>query len=209
MTALAAFVRLADGLNRLIGRGAAWLILATVLVCAGVALSRYLLGFGRIWLQELYVVCFAVSFMLIAAYAYQTDAHIRIEVLHQRWSPRVRAWVEIAGCVLFLIPWLALVFWSSLPFVRLSWLVREPSAQPGGLPGLYLVKTVIPVFAGLMLLQALAVVGRKVLFLAGRDDLLPSSSEEPPPPPSPASCEEGGTKAGASDPLPRARAGEG
>ena len=103
------------------------------MICAGVALSRYLLGFGRIWLQELYVVCFAVSFMLIAAYAYQTDAHIRIEVLHQRWSPRARAWVEIAGCVLFLVPWLALVFWSSLPFVRLSWLVREPSAQPGGI----------------------------------------------------------------------------
>ncbi|HEX6013313.1 MAG TPA: TRAP transporter small permease subunit [Geminicoccaceae bacterium] len=179
MRALAAFVRLADAINRLVGRSVAWLILATVLVCAGVALSRYLLGFGRIWLQELYVVCFAIAFMLAAPYAYQADAHIRIEVLHQRWSPRARAWVEIAGCALFLIPWLALVFWSSLPFVRLSWLVREPSAQPGGLPGLYLVKTVIPVFAGLMLLQALAVVGRNVLRLAGRDDLLPPPGDRP------------------------------
>jgi TRAP-type mannitol/chloroaromatic compound transport system permease small subunit len=209
MKALAAFVRIADAVNRLIGKGAAWLILATVLVCAGVALSRYLLGFGRIWLQELYVVCFAVSFMLIAAYAYQTDSHIRIEVLHQRWSARARAWVEIAGCVLFLVPWLLLVLWSSLPFVRLSWLVREPSAQPGGLPGLYLVKTVIPVFAGLMLLQALAVVGRKVLLLAGREEFLAPSPKEPPPPPSPASGGRGGrTERLASDPLSRV-AGEG
>lgn len=177
MPVLAAFVRFADGLNRLIGRSAAWLILATVLICAGVALGRYLLGFGRIWLQELYVVCFAVSFMLIAPYAYATDTHIRIEILHQRLSPRARAWVEIAGCVLFLVPWVLLVLWSSLPFVRLSWLVREPSAQPGGLPGIYLVKAVIPLFAGLMLVQALAAIGRRLLLLAGRADLLPAPAD--------------------------------
>jgi TRAP-type mannitol/chloroaromatic compound transport system permease small subunit len=173
MPALAAFVRLADALIRLIGRSAAWLVLATVVICAGVALSRYLLGFGRIWLQELYVVCFGVGFLLVAPYAYATDSHIRIEVLQQRWNARTRAWIEIAGCVLWLIPWLALLLWSSLPFVRLSWRVLEPSAQPGGLPGLYLVKSLLPLFAVLMLLQALAVIGRKVLFLAGRMDLLP------------------------------------
>lgn len=176
MPALAAFVRAADWLIRLVGRSAAWLILATVLICAGVALGRYLLGFGRIWLQELYVVCFAVCFMLVAPYAYATDSHIRIEILHQRWSERTRAWIEIAGCLVFLLPWLLLVWWASLPFVRLSWLVHEPSAQPGGLPALYLVKTVIPAFAVLMLLQALAMIGRKVLFLAGRADLLPPAT---------------------------------
>ena len=174
MPALATFVRLVDALNRVIGRSAAWLILATVLICAAVALGRYLLGFGRIWLQELYVVCFAVSFMLVAPLAYQSDQHIRIEVLHQRFGPRARAWIEILGCVLFLIPWLALVAWSSLPFVRLAWLVREPSAQPGGLDGIYLVKAVIPLFALLMLLQALAAIGRRLLLLMGQ--------ELPPPP---------------------------
>lgn len=176
MTALAAFVRLADGLNRAIGRAAAWLILATVLICAAVALGRYLLGFGRIWLQELYVVAFAACFLLAAPYAYAADAHIRIEVLSQRWGPRARARVEILGCLLLLIPWLALVAWSSLPFVRLSWRVLEPSPQPGGLPALYLVKSLLPLWALLMLLQALAAIGRNVLLLAGRPG---------PPPPEP------------------------
>jgi TRAP-type mannitol/chloroaromatic compound transport system permease small subunit len=179
MRALAAFVRLVDGLNRMIARAAAWLMLATVLICAGVALGRYLLGFGRIWLQELYVVCFAVGFMLTAAYAYAQDDHIRIEIFHQRMSPRAKAWIEILGCLLFLLPWLAVVAWSSLPFVRLSWLVREPSSQPGGLPGIYLVKSVLPLFAGLMALQALAVIGRNALLLLGRDDLLPTSGQAP------------------------------
>ena len=179
MQALAAFIRIVEAFTRLVGRSAAWLVPATVLLCAAVALGRYLLGFGRIWLQELYVVCVAVSFMLVASHAYATDQHIRIEILHTRWSARTRALVEILGCTVFLIPWLLLVAWSSWPFVWLSWLVREPSAQPGGLQGLYLVKSVIPVFAALMLLQAVAVIGRNVLLLAGRIDLLP------PPEPSP------------------------
>ena len=123
MPALAAFVHHVDATIRFIGRSAAWLVLATVLICAGVALSRYLLGFGRIWLQELYVVCFATCFLLAAPYAYATDGHIRIEILRRRWSPRVRAWLEIAGCLLCLIPWLLLLLWSTLPFVRLSWRV--------------------------------------------------------------------------------------
>lgn len=182
MRALAAFVRAVDGLNRLIGRAAAWLMLATALICAAVALGRYLFGFGRIWLQELYVVCFAVGFMLTAAYAYANDDHIRIEILHQRFGPRAKAWVEILGCLFFLLPWLALVAWSSLPFVRLSWLVREPSPQPGGIQGLYLVKSALLLFAALMALQALAVIARKSLFLLGRDDLLPRPERIPPAP---------------------------
>lgn len=172
MPALAAYVRLVDGFSRLIARSAAWLILATVLICAGVALSRYLLGFGRIWLQELYVVTAASAFLLVAPYAYAADQHVRIEILSARLSDRARAVIEILGCVLFLVPWLLLVAWSSQPFVRLAWLVREPSAQPGGLPGIYLVKTMIPVFAALMLLQALAAIGRRVLVLARREDLV-------------------------------------
>jgi TRAP-type mannitol/chloroaromatic compound transport system permease small subunit len=182
MRALAAFVRFADGLNRAVGRSAAWLMLLTVLICAAVALGRYLLGFGRIWLQELYVVCFAVGFMLIAPYAFANDDHIRIEILHQRLGVRAKAWIEILGCLLFLLPWLALIAWSSLPFVRLSWQVREPSAQPGGLEGIYLVKSVIPLFAALMALQALAVIGRKALLLMGREDLLPPPEHIPPAP---------------------------
>jgi TRAP-type mannitol/chloroaromatic compound transport system permease small subunit len=177
MRALAAFVRFVEGLNRLVGRSVAWLMPATVLICAAVALARYLLGFGRIWLQELYVVCFAVAFMLIAAHAYALDVHIRIEILRQRWTPRTRAVIEILGCVLFLIPWLLLIAWSSGPFVRLSWRVLEPSAQPGGLPGLFLVKSVLLLFVGLMLLQALATIARNLLLLAGHLDLLPPADQ--------------------------------
>jgi TRAP-type mannitol/chloroaromatic compound transport system permease small subunit len=154
-------------------------VLVVVFVCAAVAGLRYGLGFGRIWLQELYVAAFGVGFLLVAPRAYAEDAHIRIDVLSRRWGPRARALVELLGCALFLLPWLAAVAWASWPFVRLSWLVREPSPQPGGLPGLYLVKAAIPLFAALLALQGLAVVARSALVLAGRADLLPPPARRP------------------------------
>jgi TRAP-type mannitol/chloroaromatic compound transport system permease small subunit len=174
--ALAHLVRVAEAITRGVGGAASWLVLVTVLVCAAVAVLRYGFGYGRIWLQELYVSAFGVCFMLVAARAYADDAHIRIDILSRRWSPRTRALVELAGGALLLAPWLAVVAWASRPFLRLSWMVREPSPQAGGLPALYLLKAVIPLFAALLLLQGLAAMARSLLVLCRREDLLP-----PPP----------------------------
>jgi TRAP-type mannitol/chloroaromatic compound transport system permease small subunit len=173
MTAIAAIARLVDAVNGLIGRFAALLILVTVLVCAFVALSRYLFGFGRIWVQEIYVVAFGISFMLMAPWAYARNDHVRVDILAKGWSPRTVAWIEIGGVLVFLVPWLLLLLWSATPFIRLSWSVLEPSTQAGGLPGFFLIKTVIPVFAVLMLLQGLGAICRSILVLGRREELLP------------------------------------
>lgn len=168
MHRLTRIVRAIEWLSRAAAVIAAALVLVTVLVCAAVAILRYGFGFGRIWLQELYVVAFGTSFMLMAPWAYAKGLHIRIDILSGRWSERTRAWVELVGCFVLLLPWLGLLLWASWPFVRLSWLVHEPSPQAGGLPGYYLVKSVIPLFALLLGLQALAVIGRSILTIAGR-----------------------------------------
>jgi TRAP-type mannitol/chloroaromatic compound transport system permease small subunit len=167
MRGLTRLVRVIEALSRAAGTLAASLILVTVFTCAAVAILRYGMGFGRIWLQELYVVAFGVGFMLMAARTYAENDHIRIDILSRRWSPRTRAWIELLGCLLLLLPWLGVLAWASWPFVRLAWLVREPSPQAGGLPGFYLVKSVIPLFALLLGLQALATIGRSILTLAG------------------------------------------
>lgn len=173
MRALVGFVRLVDGLNRAVGRLAGWLLFGSVFICAFVAIARYGFAFGRIWLQELYVVLFGVGFMLAAGWTYARDAHVRVDIFWRRWSARTRARIELLGVLLFLIPWLLVLLWSSRGFVALAWSVREPSPQAGGLPGLYLVKTVIPLAALLLLLQGLAALARSLLELAGRTDLLP------------------------------------
>lgn len=173
MRALAAYIRLAEAINRFAGLIAAALVVPTVLVCAGVALARYGFSVGRVWLQELYVVCFGISFMLAAGWIYAIDGHIRVDVMQARFSPRTRAVIEIIGNLAFVLPWVALTLWSAKGFVAISWQVLERSPQADGLPFIYLVKAVIPLAMVLLALQSLAVVARKILFLAGRDDLLP------------------------------------
>lgn len=165
-------MRAVDRLNRLAGILGAALIPAAVLICAAVALLRYGAGFGRIWMQELYVVLAGVSFMILAARVHGEDGHVRVDILSRRWGERRRAVLELAGNLLLLLPWTGVLIWSSWGFVRLSWSVLEPSAQAGGLPGLFLVKSVIPLAALLLALQALANAARALLRLRGRPDPL-------------------------------------
>lgn len=172
MRPLARFVRAVDRLNRAVGVGGAVLVPAAVLLCAAVALLRYGAGFGRIWMQELYVVLSGVSFMVLAARVHGEDGHVRVDIFCRRWSERRRDLLELVGNLFFLLPWTLVVLWSSWGFVRLSWSVFEPSAQAGGLPGLFLVKSVIPLAAALLALQALANAARALLRLRGLPDPL-------------------------------------
>jgi TRAP-type mannitol/chloroaromatic compound transport system permease small subunit len=170
MRVLEGFVRAVDALGRAVGGLAAVLVLSAVLLCAVVAVGRYALGFGRVWMQELYVVAAGISFMIMTARVHGEDGHVRVDILSRRWGPKARALVELLGNLLMVVPWCLAVLWSSWGFVRLSWQVFEPSAQAGGLPALFLVKTVIPLAAFLLLLEGLAAAVRAGLALAGRPD---------------------------------------
>jgi TRAP-type mannitol/chloroaromatic compound transport system permease small subunit len=177
--ALEGFVRAVDRLNRVVGIVGAALIPAAVVLCAAVALLRYGAAFGRVWMQELYVVLAGVSFMILLARVHGLDGHVRVDILWRRWSERRRALVDLLGNLLFVLPWTVVLIWSSWGFVRLSWSVLEPSAQAGGLPGLFLVKSVIPLAAFLLLLQGLAGAARALLRLAGRPDPLGPAGTTP------------------------------
>jgi TRAP-type mannitol/chloroaromatic compound transport system permease small subunit len=138
----------------------------------GLVVARYALGVGSIAAQELVLWLHAIVFMLGAAVCLRHGRHVRVDVLQQRWSPRTRAWVELLGMLLFLLPFAGLLLWLSLDYVAASWAQRESSREPGGLPALYLLKGVIPLAAGLLVLQGVAEVLRAVAALRGRDDAL-------------------------------------
>lgn len=167
MRALAAFVRAVDRLNEHVGRVVAWLTLATVLICAGVVFLRYALSIGFIWMQELYVWTYAVVFMVGAGYTLLHGGHVRVDIFYARMSARRKAVVDLIGTIVFLLPWLAVLLAVALPYVSASWALAEPSSQNGGLPGLFLLKTVILVFGVLLGLQALALIARSLLVLGG------------------------------------------
>lgn len=156
-----------DFVNEWIGRAVAWCTLAMVIVTFAIVVLRYVFGVGSIALQESVTYLHALVFMLGAAYALKHDAHVRVDVFHHRWSPKRRAIVEIAGVVLFLFPVAALLFLTSLDYVADAWSVRESSREPGGLPWVWLLKTVIPVTAVLLALQGVASLLRSIAVLRG------------------------------------------
>lgn len=155
-------VRLIDALNEWIGRGVAWCTLAMVLVTFAIVVMRYAFGAGSIAMQESVTYFHAFVFMLGAACALKHEAHVRVDVFYHRWGPRRRACVNIAGTILLLLPFATLLFVTSLDYVAASWRVLEASREPGGLPWVYLLKTVIPVTAVLIALQGIALLLRSI-----------------------------------------------
>ena len=127
-----------------------------VVVTCGVVIARYLMGINSIALQESVMYMHGCVFMLGIAFTLKENAHVRVDVLYERYSDQVRALIDMLGTILFLIPVNAFIFWISLEYVNFSWSLSESSAQPGGLPAVYLLKTLIPVMAGLVTLQGIA-----------------------------------------------------
>lgn len=147
---------LASVVNEWIGRAVSWLTLTMVLVIFLVVILRYLFGLGWIALQESATYMHATVFMLGAAYALHHDAHVRVDLFYDRFSPRTRAWVNLGGHLLLLLPSCIFLFWISLEYVTQSWQVMEGSHDAGGLNLVWLLKSLLLITPLLLALQGLA-----------------------------------------------------
>ena len=144
--------RIADQVGRAISY--IWLILLGVIMLN--VLMRYAFNEGRIEMEELQWHLYSIGFLLGLGYAYQADAHIRVDVLHERLRHRSKAWIELYGILLLLLPFITLVLIYSIPFVASSYAVAEVSASPGGLPLRWLIKAVLPLAFLLLLMTVIA-----------------------------------------------------
>jgi TRAP-type mannitol/chloroaromatic compound transport system permease small subunit len=154
-----------DRLVAVIGRAVIWLSLAVVLVQFAVVVLRYAFGVGSIWLSESVIYGHAAMFMLAAAWTLQENGHVRVDVFYSDASSRTKALVDLLGALLLLLPFMAVIIWFALPYVARSWMVFERSRESSGLPFVYLLKTLIPLFALLMALQGIAQAIRAALLL--------------------------------------------
>lgn len=148
------FYKLADHLERLLaalGKLCGWLLLALVVVQFVVVLARYLLAVNFLWLQELTLYLHASTFMLAAAWSLTANKHVRIDILRERSGEAARRRVDVLGLLFLLLPMMLAIGWASLPYVGQSWAILEGSTEVSGLPGIFLLKTLLPVFAVLML----------------------------------------------------------
>lgn len=151
--------RLADRLSLVAeytGRAVAWLALGLVLVVGYDVAMRYVFRAGSIAAQELAWHLYALLFLLGAAYTLKHDGHVRVDILYQRFAPRTRAWIDLLGFALFLLPFCLLVIVTSVPFAWQAYVHAEGSPDAGGLPYRFVLKSAIPLGFALLLLQGLA-----------------------------------------------------
>ena len=151
-----AFADFIDSLTTAIGRAVAWLALAIVLVQFSLVVARYAFGLGSIWLTELVTYGSAMMFMLAAAWTLRADGHVRVDVFYAHAQQRAQAIVDLIGALLLLLPFAFVLIYLSVPYASRSWAIMERSHETSGLPLVYVLKTVIPLFAALMALQGIA-----------------------------------------------------
>lgn len=179
MQILVTAVRAISALNRIVGLTLAWLSLAVVLVCFTVVVLRYSFHNSYVWMQDLYVWLSGAMFTGVAGYALLRDDHVRVDILYRPWSPRGKAIADLIGVVVFLLPFVIVVASFGWTYIARSWRLFEGSANVGGMPGLFILKSFILVFCGLVGLQGIAWACRSILVLAGREDMLPEKLRYP------------------------------
>ncbi|SUO93489.1 TRAP transporter small permease subunit [Suttonella ornithocola] len=162
------FIRAVDGITAFVGKTISWLTLAMVLITTYLVVMRYVFRVNSIALQEVVMYMHAAVFMLGAAWALQTNAHVRVDIFYRKFSAQKKAVADIIGTVFFLLPFAVLVGYYGYKYASGSWAQHEGSPQAGGLPYVYLLKSLLPAFAGLILIQGIAELLRNILILSGK-----------------------------------------
>ena len=157
--------RLADALDK-VNLGVAWVVrwlaLAMMVVQFAIVVGRYAFGVNSIAAQESVLYMHAALFMLAAGYTLLVDKHVRVDVFYAKAAPATRRWIDILGHLFLLLPSMgALLYWS-WPSVRNSWAILEGPLSVGGIEAVFLLKTLIPAFCVLLMLQSLALLIRLV-----------------------------------------------
>ena len=176
-----------DRLNDRIGSAIQWLTLVMVVIGAFNALARYTDQYTNLSLSsnvylDLQCYLFSLIFLMGSAYGLNHDYHVRVDVMYARLGRRARAWIDLIGSILFLVPFSAVMLWVSWGPVVRSWDILETSPDPGGLPR-YPIKTVILVSFFLLFLQAISQIVKNAAILAEPDG--GTSGADAPGPPDP------------------------
>lgn len=172
MSHLAFLARIIDAINERIGRTIAWAALVMVLVQFTVVVMRYVFEIGSILMQESVIYLHAILFLIGSGYTLLHDGHVRLDIFYRDASVRTKALVDLWGSIGLLIPVTVLIWWFSWPYVAGSWEVLEGSRETSGIHAVFLLKTVILVFAALMFVQEISLLARSILTLKGRQQEL-------------------------------------
>ncbi len=167
MKFLEILARWIDRLTEWSGVLVSWLTTVMVLTVFYDTVMRYAFKKGNVAIQELEWHLFSVIFLVGAAYALKNDAHVRVDILFTRFNKKTKAWIDLIGTLVFLIPFAVMVIYSTENFIVNSWAVREVSPDPGGLPARYVLKAMIPLGFLLLILQGISKAVRNLFVVSG------------------------------------------
>lgn len=162
-----------DNTMEKIGRGISWLTTLMVLTVTYDVIMRYGFKRGNIAVQEMEWHLFAIIFLIGAAYALKKEAHVRVDIIYTKLSKKQKAWIDFFGTFLFLLPFCIMVIYITRNFIESSWAVGETSPDPGGLPGRYLLKAMIPAGFFLLIIQGISQAIKNFLVIIGKESEVP------------------------------------
>jgi len=154
-----------DAVLTWIGHSTSWLwliLLATIILNV---ILRYVFGEGRIEFEEFQWHLYSTGFLLGIGYTFQVDGHVRVDVLQERLPDRIKAWLELYGILLCVLPFTALILIFTTSFVQISYELGEISPSPGGLPYRWLIKSMLFIGFVLLLMAAISRLTRVWVFL--------------------------------------------
>jgi TRAP-type mannitol/chloroaromatic compound transport system permease small subunit len=154
-----------DAFTERSGQLLAWLALGMALMTTLVVVLRYGFNIGSIAAQESVTYMHGSLFLLGAAYALKSGAHVRVDIFYRGFSARTKAWVNSVGGIVFLLPLCVFILMSSWDYAGESWSMLETSAEPGGIPAVFLLKSLVPLIAITLALQGIAEILRNALIL--------------------------------------------
>lgn len=168
-------LRLVDSFTDVCGRSIAWLTLLMMVAMFASVVLRYLFQIGLVMLDESVIYMHSMVFMLGAAFTLKQGAHVRVDIFYNRLSRTGKAWVDLFGTLLLLLPVCIFIGWVSWDYVMASWRILENSPEVGGIPAIFLLKSLILLMSLLLSIQGIAELVRNILILSGAE--LPSSPQ--------------------------------
>jgi len=173
-------VKILETINEQAGKLFSWCTSLMVWVICIDVLMRYVFNYSFIWIVELEIYFFALTFLLASGYAFKHEKHVRVDIFYAKFSAKGKALVNLLGGVLFLLPWCVISIMVCWKYALTSFKIGESSPQPGGLPALYVLKFCVVIGFVLLLLQGLASIIRSAQVLLGKEQPAKSSDHESP-----------------------------
>jgi len=163
-------INILDWIGEKTGILISWIAVLLSVVIGIDVIIRYVFQFTFIWMIETEIYLFGILFLVGSAYTFKYGKHVRVDVFYTKLSDKGKAWIDLLGGAFLLIPWCYVVIVSSWYYGLASFMIKEGSAQPGGLPALYILKFCITLGFVFLLLQGIAQMLKSVQMIVKKQD---------------------------------------